>query len=73
MELKLTKEQEELLLKNYERTCTRGAKLSYSDKTLTKVFLLECIGDMLSQEVNDKLHAEMVADAFQATIDFLSK
>lgn len=73
MGLKLTKEQEELLLRNYESACTRVTKLEYSDKALMKCFLLNCIGDMLSQEVNHKLHSEMMSDTFQATMEFLSK
>lgn len=73
MELKLTKEQEELLLKNYEKSCTRASRLRYADKALMKCFLLECIGEMLSEEVNHRLHDEMISDEFQATMEFLSK
>ena len=73
MELKLTKEQEELLSKNYESACSRATKLRYSDKALMKCFLLNCIGDMLSQEVNYRLHSEMASDALQAAMEFLSK
>lgn len=73
MEVKFTKEQEELLLKNYEKSCIRGSKLMYLDKALMKVFLLECVSDMLSSEVSDKLHEEMVADTTKAMVEYLLK
>ena len=73
MEVKFTKEQENLLLNNYEQACTRCAKLSHTDKALAKVFLLECIGDMLSSEVSDKLHEEMFTDTTKAMMEFFIK
>ena len=73
MELKLTKEQEELLLKNYEKSMSRGAELKASDKALMKCFLLECIGEMLSEEVNYRLHEEMISDTLKASMEFLLK
>ena len=71
MELKLTKKQEELLLKNYEKSMLRAAKLKASDKALMKCFLLECIGEMLSEEVNHKLHEEMITDTLKAAMEFM--
>lgn len=73
MFLKLTKEQEELFIKNYEEACTRIAKLHHSEKAVSKVFLLECDGDMLSLEVEKKIRDEMITDTLKATMEFMLK
>lgn len=73
MEVKFTKEQEELLLKNYEKACTRAKRLNPLDKALAKVFLLECINDMLSSEVSDKIHDDMSKDFAIGTMKLLTK
>lgn len=73
MELKLTKEQEELLLKNYENSMSRAAKLNVYEKALMKCFLLECIGEMLSEEVKYRLYDEMITDTLKATMEFMLK
>lgn len=73
MEVKFTKEQELLLLKNYNKACKRGNELSSLDMALAKVFLLDCITDMLSSEVSDKLHKDMELDTVKATMEFLLK
>ncbi len=73
MEVKFTKEQEELLLLNYKRACERMSDFRAIDKATAKVFLLECISDMLSTEVDNKLHEEMISDAIKASVEFLTK
>lgn len=74
MEVKFTKEQEALLLNNYEKACERAKKSLHAlDKALVKVFLLECINDMLSSEVSKKIHDDMSKDTAIATMEFLSK
>lgn len=74
MEVKFTKEQEALLLNNYEMACER-AKISLHafDNAAVKVFLLECINGMLSSEVFKKIHDDMSKDIAIATMEFLSK
>lgn len=73
MEVKFTKEQEALLLNNYEMACARAKGLRALDKALAKVFLLECINGMLSSEVSNKIHDDTSKDAALATLEFLSK
>ena len=73
MEVKFSEEQEELLIKNYVKACTRIVKLCHFDKAVVKVFLLECIGEMLSEEVNYRLHDEMISDTLKATMEFMLK
>lgn len=73
MEVKFTKEQEELLLKNYNKACSRAKDLRPLDKALGKVFLLECINDMLSSEVSDKIHSDLSKDTALGTMEFLLK
>lgn len=73
MEVKFTKEQEALLLNNYEEACERAKTLSALDKAFAKVFLLECINDMLSSEVSDKIQSDMAMDVAISTMEFLSK
>ena len=73
MEVKCTKEQEALLLNNYENACARDRGLHALDKALAKVFLLECINGMLSSEVSNKFHDDMSKDIALATLEFLSK
>jgi len=73
MEVKFTKDQEELFLNNYAKACIRAGKLRHTDKALVKVFLLECISDMLSDEVSNRLHEEMMSDTIRASVEFLTK
>lgn len=73
MEVKFTKEQEALLLNNYEMACEKAKDLRALDKALAKVFLLECINDMLSSEVSNKIHDDMSKDVALGTVEFLSK
>lgn len=74
MEVKFTKEQEELFLKNYAKASTRiNQQLGHISKAIAEVFLLECISDMISPEASNKLYEEMISDTVKASVDFLTK
>ena len=62
MEVKFTKEQQELILKNYKKECDIMSNFPYVAKATAKNFLFGCIGDMLSKDVSDKIFGEIIAD-----------
>lgn len=73
MEVKFTKEQQELILKNYKEECDRMSNFPYVAKAIAKNFLLGCIGDMLSKDVSDKIFGEMIVNTSMATIEDMLK
>lgn len=66
MEVKFTKEQEELFLKNYEMVCKKFAELPFLVNAMSKDFLFGCIGNMLSNGVADRIFAELMVDTRMA-------
>lgn len=73
MEVKFTKEQQELILKNYKKECDIMSNFPYVAKATAKNFLLGCIGDMLSKDVSDKIFGEIIADTSIAAIEDMLK
>lgn len=69
MELKLTKEQEELLLKNYKEECKSMENLPFVAKATAKNFLLGCLDEMLSKEEANKIFGEVILDTTLATVE----